>query len=136
MSRYPDPDGHDWPITGTWCTQCGLPLDDVDGRGTHPVCDPTPSATSTPPAPPPRAYRPPAGQGRCTGCGHHIAAQGHAPGCEARPRRTSAPDRPPLTVTIRPAPRRIRRVIAGRPALVDLDTGAVRYDDKTQGETA
>lgn len=36
--RWTDAEGHRWPVTGTWCTSCGLPLVPVDGRPTHPNC--------------------------------------------------------------------------------------------------
>lgn len=39
--RWTDPDGHPWPITGRWCSICGLPRIDVgDGLTTHPTCEP------------------------------------------------------------------------------------------------
>jgi hypothetical protein len=40
--RWTDTDGHDWPVTGYWCTECGLPLAAalVDrGETTHPNCE-------------------------------------------------------------------------------------------------
>lgn len=40
MNRLEDQQGHLWPITGDWCTVCGLPLIKVDRRTTHPNCDP------------------------------------------------------------------------------------------------
>ena len=44
--RWTDIDGHDWPVTGYWCVECGLPLATwlVDnGETTHPNCEEVPS---------------------------------------------------------------------------------------------
>lgn len=39
--RWTDEDGHAWPITGTWCDVCGLPLIPTsDTPTTHPTCEP------------------------------------------------------------------------------------------------
>lgn len=38
-ARWEDDDGHAWPLTGDWCTVCGLPLITVDDNSTHPTCD-------------------------------------------------------------------------------------------------
>lgn len=38
-TRWTDPDGHTWPVTGHVCAICGLPRIDVgDGATTHPTC--------------------------------------------------------------------------------------------------
>lgn len=34
---WTDPDGHHWPITGHYCTECGLPLIPTNGPA-HPLC--------------------------------------------------------------------------------------------------
>lgn len=55
--RWTDDEGHEWPITGHWCTACGLPLIPTDDSTIHPGCevgnaeaDPTPVAgTATDP---------------------------------------------------------------------------------------
>lgn len=74
-------DGALWPVTGHWCSVCGLPLWRVDGSTTHPTCDPDEPvvATSTPARR--VTFAPPTGPGRCTRCGHHIETQGHRAGC-------------------------------------------------------
>lgn len=39
MSRWTDPAGHDWPVTGHVCTVCGLPLiRSTHMQETHPNC--------------------------------------------------------------------------------------------------
>lgn len=37
-ATWTDDEGHPWPVTGAWCTACGLPLVPVDRRTTHPTC--------------------------------------------------------------------------------------------------
>lgn len=38
-ARLIDADGHEWPITGYWCTVCGLPLiRSTYGQTAHPNC--------------------------------------------------------------------------------------------------
>ena len=39
MNRWTDPEGHEWPITGIYCDDCGLPLIPVNGSTTHPNCE-------------------------------------------------------------------------------------------------
>ena len=35
-----DADGDIWPVTGLWCTVCGMPLNPVNiAFGTHPGCE-------------------------------------------------------------------------------------------------
>lgn len=36
--RIEDNDGHLWPITGSWCSTCGFPIDPVAGT-VHPTCE-------------------------------------------------------------------------------------------------
>jgi hypothetical protein len=37
---FTDPDGDRWPITGLWCSICGMPLNPVlANTGTHPTCE-------------------------------------------------------------------------------------------------
>lgn len=37
--RWTDEQGHAWPVTGLWCTACGLPLDRaLADVGTHANC--------------------------------------------------------------------------------------------------
>ena len=39
-----DADGDRWPVTGFWCSVCGMPLHPVNVPfGTHPQCDGSPS---------------------------------------------------------------------------------------------
>lgn len=39
--RWTDDDGHTWPVTGQWCTACGLPLTPTAHTPTtHPTCEP------------------------------------------------------------------------------------------------
>ena len=37
---FTDHEGHRWPVTGFWCSVCGLPMHPVNiAFGTHPNCD-------------------------------------------------------------------------------------------------
>lgn len=42
MTRYlRDPDGDRWPVTGSWCSSCGLPMTPIGAdQTTHPLCLP------------------------------------------------------------------------------------------------
>lgn len=54
--RLTDDHGHAWPITGSWCEVCGMPLILVAaGQAAHPCCLDLPLVETppTPPAPPP-----------------------------------------------------------------------------------
>lgn len=47
-SRWLDSAGHSWPITGTWCALCGLPLVAVEpGQRAHPCCEDSPLDVAT-----------------------------------------------------------------------------------------
>ena len=40
MTRWTDHQGHQWPITGHECAQCGLPLIKTTlNQATHPGCE-------------------------------------------------------------------------------------------------
>jgi hypothetical protein len=40
MNHITDKHGDHWPVTGYWCTQCGMPLHPVNvPYGTHPTCE-------------------------------------------------------------------------------------------------
>lgn len=38
MNRLEDQQGHLWPITGQWCSVCGMPIDPITAP-THPGCE-------------------------------------------------------------------------------------------------
>lgn len=36
-----DRHGHNWPVSGSWCSECGMPLARaIANESTHPNCDP------------------------------------------------------------------------------------------------
>lgn len=39
--RWTDEHRHLWPITGAWCSVCGLPLIPINNSTTHPLCEET-----------------------------------------------------------------------------------------------
>lgn len=35
-----DIDGHEWPVTGSWCDDCGMPMSvTLNPATTHPNCE-------------------------------------------------------------------------------------------------
>lgn len=39
MNRVKDREGHEWPVTGHFCTICRWPLIPVNNSTTHPNCE-------------------------------------------------------------------------------------------------